>query len=83
MESRTSAADAERPASACASVSTAPTRTDAHTRRHPAVLDRLANFLPSLKTANEELAVQHAADPSSVNVEHVEDDTAQHIEMVS
>lgn len=46
------------------------------------VLDRLDAFLPSLATANDELAVKHAADPSSVNVEHVEDDTAQHIEMV-
>ena len=36
-----------------------------------------------MKTANEQLAEAHAADPESVNVEHVEDEEAQHIEMVS
>ena len=47
-----------------------------------AVLDRLDQFMPSMKTANEQLEVQHASDPSSVNVEYVEDEEEQHIEMV-
>ena len=46
------------------------------------VLDRLDSFLPTLKTANDELETRRAADPTSVNVEHVEDESAQHIEMV-
>jgi hypothetical protein len=47
-----------------------------------AVLDRLDAFLPSLRTANTELAERAAADPLSVNVEHVENEEEEHVEMV-
>lgn len=35
-----------------------------------------------MQAANEELAVKHAEDPSSVDIEHLDDEDAQHIEMV-
>lgn len=47
-----------------------------------AVLDRLDAFLPSLRAANEDLECKAATDPSSVDMEHIEDPEAQHIEMV-
>ena len=46
-----------------------------------ALLGRLAAFLPAMKTANAELEAQHANDPASVSIEHLEDPHAQHIEM--
>ena len=47
-----------------------------------AVLDRLDAFLPSMRTANEDLERRAAQDPSSINVEHVEDEEQEHIAMV-
>ena len=46
-----------------------------------ALLGRLAAFLPAMKAANAELEAQHANDPASVSIEHLEDPHAQHIEM--
>ena len=48
-----------------------------------AVLDRLATFLPNMRAANEALADQCANDPTSADIEHLEDPEGQHIEMVS
>ena len=43
---------------------------------------RLDAFLPTLRVANEELARQQSADPSSVDIEHLSEPDEQHIEMV-
>jgi uncharacterized membrane protein len=44
---------------------------------------RLAAFLPAMRAANEELEKKRAADPASIDVEHLADPHAPHIEMVS
>ena len=46
------------------------------------LIDRLSAFLPELHAANDALERQRAADPESVNIEHINDPDAQHIEMV-
>jgi hypothetical protein len=46
------------------------------------VLDRVKAFLPQLQHANAELQQRAAADPASVDIENVSEDTDQHIEMV-
>lgn len=92
---RTSAADAARPSSACPhprpplreSLACVCPISEDHIHPSPfffwfAVLDRLDAFLPSLRTANTELAERAAADPLSVNVEHVENEEEEHVEMV-
>ena len=43
---------------------------------------RLAAFLPAMRAANEELERKRAADPTSIDMEHLADPDAQHIEMV-
>ena len=47
----------------------------------PAILDRLAAFLPEMQAANEDLTRRHAEDPAAVSIEHIDDPDAQHIEM--
>ena len=49
----------------------------------PALLSRLAAFLPEMHAANEQLEQRKEKDPASVDIEHLEDPDAQHIEMVS
>ena len=47
------------------------------------LIDRLSAFLPKLRAANDELEKKRVADPESVDIEHVDDPDAQHIEMVN
>ena len=52
-----------------------------HATGRPSILDQLDAFLPELRKANEDTERRREVDPNSVSVEHVEDDTQQHIEM--
>jgi hypothetical protein len=47
------------------------------------VLARIQDFLPRLKAENDSLAQRIRDDPSSVDIENIEEDTEQYIEMAS
>lgn len=46
------------------------------------VLARVQSFLPQLEASNAILAQRAEKDPQSIDMEHIEDETAQYIEMV-
>lgn len=48
-----------------------------------AVLARIQDFLPRLKEENDSLAQRIRDNPSSVDIENIEEDAEQYIEMAS